>query len=251
MTNEQAIEALQLRGRLEISGDAARLAEFMEGLSVALDALRSSPANNPLTLEQLCQMDGQKVLLYRMKSTEPLEKGTVKENGDVLGDCGTLAYHELYLETWVAFSYHPDGYTVDSLTSEARTELEKQMLEGAGSMTNGDRIRAMRDEELYDAIKGTDRCPPKKAPLGCDGNCAECWIDWLGQSAEGVKKDNDLDFDTTHPQPDFVFRAEKELQKAANDLEQAVRRGAPQANIFNLQRKVEYKQYILGLLKGR
>ena len=105
MTHEQAIEALQLRGRLEISGDAARLAEFMEGLSVALDALRSSPANN-------------------------------------------------------------------------------------------------------------------------------------------------LDFDTTRPRPDFVFRAEKELQKAANDLERAVRRDAPQADIFNLQRKVEYKRYVLGLLKG-
>lgn len=62
---------------------------------------------------------------------------------------------------------------------------------------------------------------------------------------------DDLDFDTTRPRPDFVYRAEKELQKAANDLEQAARRGAPQAAIFNLQRKVEYKQYVLGLLKGR
>lgn len=58
----------------------------------------------PLTLEQLRGMDGQRVLIYRMKSTEPLEPGTVKMNGDVLGDAGTLAYHELYLLTWVAFS---------------------------------------------------------------------------------------------------------------------------------------------------
>lgn len=63
--------------------------------------------------------------------------------------------------------------------------------------------------------------------------------------------DDDLDFTCNTSRPDFVFRAEKELQKAANDLEQAARRGAPQADIFNLQRKVEYKQYVLGLLKGR
>lgn len=58
----------------------------------------------PLTLEQLRRMVGQRVLIYRMKSTDPLEPGTVKMNGDVHGDAGTLAYHELYLLTWVAFS---------------------------------------------------------------------------------------------------------------------------------------------------
>lgn len=65
-----------------------------------------------------------------------------------------------------------------------------------------------------------------------------------------AEKDDVLDFNTNRPRPDFVFRAEKELQKAANDLESAVRRGAPQADIFNLQRKVEYKWYVLELLKG-
>lgn len=60
-----------------------------------------------------------------------------------------------------------------------------------------------------------------------------------------------LEQDVTQPAPEFIERAEKELQKATNDLEQAARRGAPQADIFNLQRKVEYKRYVLGLLKGR
>lgn len=60
-----------------------------------------------------------------------------------------------------------------------------------------------------------------------------------------------LEQDATQPASEFIERAEKELQKAANDLEQAVRRGAPHGDIFNLQRKVEYKQYVLGLLKGR
>lgn len=64
-------------------------------------------------------------------------------------------------------------------------------------------------------------------------------------------RDDDLNLETDRPRIDFVDRAEKELQKAANDLEQAARRGAPKSDIFNLQRKVEYKQYVLGLLKGR
>lgn len=75
-------------------------------------------------------------------------------------------------------------------------------------------------------------------------------LDRLRKLAQADWDDN-LNFETDRPRIDFVDRAEKELQKAANDLEQAARRGAPQADIFNLQRKVEYKRYVLGLLKGR
>lgn len=40
MTNKEAIKALRLEGGLEISGNARRLAEFMEALDVAISALR-------------------------------------------------------------------------------------------------------------------------------------------------------------------------------------------------------------------
>ena len=40
MTTKEAIKALRLEGGLEISGNARRLAEFMQGLDVALTALR-------------------------------------------------------------------------------------------------------------------------------------------------------------------------------------------------------------------
>ena len=56
---------------------------------------RGEVISKPLTLEQLRGMEGQKVLLYRMKSTETLESGTVKQNGDVLGDADMLAYGSL------------------------------------------------------------------------------------------------------------------------------------------------------------
>lgn len=67
----------------------------------------------PLTIEQLLKMEGYRVLLYRMRSTEPLELGTVKQNGDVLLDNGVSAYHELYLSTWVAFTCSQSSTNTD------------------------------------------------------------------------------------------------------------------------------------------
>ena len=122
--------------------------------------------------------------------------------------------------------------------------------------TNGDSIRAMSDVELAEYIQNVqlDTARAIKEQAGLTEKLAFAQtlpelVKWLGRPA-GIEADNVLDFNTTRPRPDFVFRAEKELQKAANDLEQAARRGAPQADIFNLQRKVEYKQYVLGLMKG-
>ena len=45
MTNEEAIKALRFEGGLEISGNARRLAEFLDGISVAINVLRSIPTN--------------------------------------------------------------------------------------------------------------------------------------------------------------------------------------------------------------
>lgn len=122
--------------------------------------------------------------------------------------------------------------------------------------SNGDKIRTMSDVELAEYIQNVqlDTARAIKEQEGLTGKLAFAQtlpelVKWLGCPAD-VEADNVLDFDTTRPRPDFVFRAEKELQKAANDLESAARRGAPQVDIFNLQRKVEYKQYILGLMKG-
>ena len=50
MTREEAIKALRLGGGLEIRGDVVRLAEFMQGLDVALSALR------PVSREQVERM---------------------------------------------------------------------------------------------------------------------------------------------------------------------------------------------------
>ena len=96
-----------------------------ETVDTLLSAIRTEPAGEPLTLEQLREMDGQNVLLYRMKSTEPLEPGTVKQNGDVIGDAGMLAYHELYLETWVAFTYPPAHINMEAWSGCVCTASDK------------------------------------------------------------------------------------------------------------------------------
>lgn len=114
MTKEEAISIIENEIQIDVRlCTDEQVKRFQEALYMAISALGAMHTDHfrdltkmvPLTLEELKSMEGQKVLLYRMKSTEPLEPGTVKQNGDVLGDAGMLAYHELYLETWVAFSY--------------------------------------------------------------------------------------------------------------------------------------------------
>lgn len=54
-------------------------------------------------------------------------------------------------------------------------------------MTNGDRIRAMSDEELAEHIWKKCGCPNGKNNITCGyvGDCRDCWIDWIRQPAEG------------------------------------------------------------------
>lgn len=50
--------------------------------------------------------------------------------------------------------------------------------------TNGDRIRALSDEELAKEFNRHFRCPPMQ-PRHCpDMPCYGCWLDWLKQPVE-------------------------------------------------------------------
>lgn len=55
-------------------------------------------------------------------------------------------------------------------------------------MTNGDRIRAMSDEELAELFRHL--CCPYLlgAKVGCNAKnkgCFDCWLDWLKQEVKG------------------------------------------------------------------
>lgn len=50
------------------------------------------------------------------------------------------------------------------------------------TITNGDKIRQMTDEELAEFMRG---CPKNSAHNMCAGEgdvCKQCWLDWLKQN---------------------------------------------------------------------
>ena len=67
-----------------------------------------------------------------------------------------------------------DHYDVDVTTGTVSYHVVR---------TNGDRIRAMSDEELAEFMRPWDSgCPRwKENPLPCSDwdNCGECWLKWL------------------------------------------------------------------------
>ncbi len=52
--------------------------------------------------------------------------------------------------------------------------------------TNGDRIRAMTDEELAIFLSDVDCCNPNHCELGM--YCEKCWLSWLRSSVEESEK---------------------------------------------------------------
>ena len=59
-------------------------------------------------------------------------------------------------------------------------------------MTNGDRIRAMTDEELIDTFSLEDKCPPDycgSAFCNESDTCRDCWIRWLQKPTTEVGGD--------------------------------------------------------------
>lgn len=57
---------------------------------------------------------------------------------------------------------------------------------GKAPKTNGDRLRAMTDEQMAKKIPGfVVFCAPGHRPSpDCCGNCRRCWLEWLQRPAE-------------------------------------------------------------------
>lgn len=70
-------------------------------------------------------------------------------------------------------------------------ELHGQAIKDwAKPQTNGDRLRAMTDEELADFQDSIGYCPPiHNRSEHCikhkDESCSACWLDWLQSPADG------------------------------------------------------------------
>ena len=67
--------------------------------------------------------------------------------------------------------------------------LNSETVTNRHQMTNADRIRAMRDEEIAEA-SSFRFCPSEKTDKSCVfRNCKECWIEWLQKPAEEMLAD--------------------------------------------------------------
>ena len=75
---------------------------------------------------------------------------------------------------------------VYEMQSENRNVFNKNRyvegMEQEGRMTNGDKIRAMTDEELAMILEPT--CPSRVCRDDPPHDCYKCWLDWLKEDAE-------------------------------------------------------------------
>ena len=83
---------------------------------------------------------------------------------------------EMMHQVWAAGLHDAANCFQDAL--EAKWKLESQRK--VKPKTNGDRIRAMTDEELAKILNGG--CPQGGAK--CHGSCETCWLDWLRSPVE-------------------------------------------------------------------
>lgn len=69
------------------------------------------PANDPLTLEELREMDGEPVFIVRMGSDSPEDNAWAlvnRENCLCKTSDGRIAFFELYGKTWLAYRRRPE-----------------------------------------------------------------------------------------------------------------------------------------------
>lgn len=83
------------------------------------------------------------------------------ERNHICKKCGGIAGWDSYFQSWIC--------------TRCGNEEPKPI-------TNGDRIRAMSDEELAEFL-AEYRCV-HKAPHCMEANCAQCWLGWLKQKGE-------------------------------------------------------------------
>lgn len=86
---------------------------------------------------------------------------------------------EMMHQVWAAGLHDAANCFQNAL--EAKWKLESQRK--VKPKTNGDRIRAMMDEDLAEYLSEVHYCP---TPSPCDPtkNCKDCWTEWLRSPVE-------------------------------------------------------------------
>ncbi len=106
MNRQEAIEALDI---LRII-DAPGLSEAVDMAKSALRAQEEREHNEPLTMEELREMDGEPVWIERCDSDFPEDKEWALifwKGGFCRTSVGNIAFLALYGETWLAYRHKP------------------------------------------------------------------------------------------------------------------------------------------------
>ena len=140
---------------------------------------------DPLTLEQLREMDGKPVWIVRLEDN--LGWWAIVRLGNDRANTDYGAYFMLsdYGKTWLAYAYQP-------------AHIDREALEPCGAyvpkiVTNADRIRATSDEVLAMLLCRIMDCSICKRNIQRDGECdnysvdglSQAILNWLQQPAEG------------------------------------------------------------------
>ena len=146
-------------------------AEEYHAMFVAM--LEKSMPNEPLTLEQLREMDG-----------KPVYCGDRKEWGIIhIDPDGMWANIPFFRGVYCDLDVQHNGLT---LYAYQPAHIYMDCGKDTNVPTNADCIRAMSDEELAKHIWKKFGCPPWKDHITCGyvGDCKDCWLEWLRQPAE-------------------------------------------------------------------
>lgn len=85
---------------------------------------------------------------------------------------------EMMHQVWAAGLHDAANCFQNALEAKWKLESQRKMK----PKTNGDKVRAMTDEELTGLCDGPIICPPNVEK--CCDDCKKCWLDWLKAPAD-------------------------------------------------------------------
>lgn len=121
--------------------------------------------------------------------TKPFYPHPVSDQGEPANNCApdrTAWENDMLRAVFGAGLHDAANCFEDALRTKRKLELQERARQ-AKHQTNGDRIRAMTDEELAEYLSEVHYCP---TPSHCDPtkNCKDCWSEWLRSPVEESEK---------------------------------------------------------------
>ena len=107
---------------------------FVNGLYAALNMPTITPPNEPLTLEQLREMDGQPVWIVRLEDNLGWWAIVRLRNDRANTDYGAYFMISDYGKAWIAYAYHPGHIDRETWTAEWKDHYKSGVHAGTGAI---------------------------------------------------------------------------------------------------------------------